>query len=85
MKERDREIRRRRARRKKAKKERIRALIAQSGTNPKKKPAEALLKVKEEKKIIQRRAATKVIKPAQEAKGHPPTAPLTEGDKGGGG
>jgi|GEM_PF-6293036 len=85
MKEREREIRRRRARREKVKKERIRALIAQaqSGTNPKKKPAEALLKVKEEKKIIQRRAATKVIKPTQEAKGHPPTAPLTEGDKGG--
>ncbi|HKZ46290.1 MAG TPA: hypothetical protein VJ202_02775 [Thermodesulfobacteriota bacterium] len=70
MKERDREIRRRRRRREKAKKERIRALIAKSGTNPKKKPAEALREVKEEKKIIQRRAATKVIKPTQEAKGH---------------
>ncbi|MEK7842091.1 MAG: hypothetical protein AAB197_05395 [Deltaproteobacteria bacterium] len=70
MRERDREIRRRRARREKAKKERIRALIAQSGTNPKKKPAEAVSGLKEEKKIIKRKAATKVIKPAQEAKGH---------------
>ena len=70
MRERDREIRRRRTRREKAKKAKIRALIAQAGTNPKKKPAEALREVKEEKKIIQRRAATNVIKHAQEAKGH---------------
>ncbi|MEK7828855.1 MAG: hypothetical protein AAB256_03630 [Deltaproteobacteria bacterium] len=70
MRERDREIRRRRARREKAKKARVRALIAQAGAKPKKKPAEALHGVKEEKKIIQRRAATKVIKPAQEAKGY---------------
>lgn len=67
MKERAREMRRRRARRKKAKKERIRALIAQSGISPKKKPAEAPREVKEEKKVIQRRAAAKVIKPEQEA------------------
>lgn len=69
MKERAREMRRRRARRKKAKKERIRGLIAktQSGISPKKKPAEAPREVKEEKKVIQRRAAAKVIKPEQEA------------------
>lgn len=67
MIERYREIRRRRARRKKAKKERIRGLIAQSGISPKKKPAEAPREVREEKKVIQRRAAAKVIKPAQEA------------------
>ena len=69
MKERHREMRTRRARRKKAKKERIRALRAQtqSGISPKKKPAEAPREVKEEKKVIQRRAAAKVIKPEQKA------------------
>lgn len=69
MREKGREIRRRRRRREKARKVKIRALIAQAGANPKKKPAEAVSGLKEEKKIIKRKAATKIIKPAQEAKG----------------
>lgn len=66
MRERERDIRRRRHRREKAKKARIMALIAQAGKNPKKKPAEASHEVKEEKKIIHKRPAAKVIKPAKE-------------------
>ncbi|MBI5047721.1 MAG: hypothetical protein HZB54_02050 [Deltaproteobacteria bacterium] len=69
MRERDRDIRRRRHRREKAKKAKIRALIAQSKSGQKKKPAEAVQEVKEEKKVIHRKPAVKIVKPAKEASG----------------
>ena len=68
MRERDRDIRRRRHRREKAKKARIRALIAQSKSTLKKKSPEALQEVKEEKKVIQKRPAARIVKPEKDVK-----------------
>lgn len=68
MRERDREIRRRRHRREKAKKARIRALMAQSKSGLKKKSPEALQQVKEEKKVIQKRPAARIVKPGKDVK-----------------
>lgn len=66
MNEREREIRRRRRRRKKAKKAKIRELIAKAGKIPKKKQVDILHEATDEKKIIQRKPAAKVIKTSQE-------------------
>ena len=68
MRERDKEIRRRRYRREKAKKARVRALIAQSKSSLKKKSSEVLQEVKEEKKVIQKRPAAKIVKPGKDVK-----------------
>ena len=76
MRERDKEIRRRRYRREKAKKARVRALIAQSKSGLKKKLPEALQEVKDlsavaqagEKKVIEKRPAAKIVKPGKDVK-----------------
>lgn len=65
MRERNREIRRRRQRREKRIKARIKALIAQSKSIPQKRTTEITEEAKEEKKIIHRKPAAKVIKPAK--------------------
>ncbi len=62
MRERERDIRRRRQRREKRLKARIRELTAQASSNPQKKPAVLIEEVKVEKKIIHRKPAAKASK-----------------------
>lgn len=65
MRERERDIRRRRQRREKRLKARIHELVAHASSNPKKKPTAVIEEVIVEKKIIHRKPAAKVSKKAE--------------------
>ncbi|MBI5328133.1 MAG: hypothetical protein HZB80_07570 [Deltaproteobacteria bacterium] len=66
MRERERDIRRRRQRREKRLKARIRELMTHASSNPHKKPAVVIEEVKVEKKIIHKKPAAKASKKDKE-------------------